>query len=52
MESLFDLEILFGLAILTVVFVRRLRFPSIVGFLIAGILASPHALGLVKDTKK
>lgn len=52
MESLFDLEILFGLAILTVVFVRRLKFPSIVGFLLAGVLGGPHALGLVSDPKK
>lgn len=52
MESLFDLEILFGLAILTVIFVRRIRFPSIVGFLFAGILGGPHALGLVTDPKR
>ncbi len=52
MESLFDLEILFGLAILTVIFVRRMRFPSIVGFLLAGILGGPHALGLVIDPKR
>jgi CPA2 family monovalent cation:H+ antiporter-2 len=50
MEVLLDLEILFGLAILTVLFIRRLQFPSIIGFLAAGMLAGPHALALVKNT--
>ncbi len=50
MEVLLDLEILFGLAILTVLLVRRLQLPTIIGLLGAGILAGPHALALVKST--
>ncbi|MBT0664193.1 cation:proton antiporter [Geobacter pelophilus] len=50
MDVLFDLEILFGLAILTVLLVRRLALPSIIGFLAAGMIAGPHALGLVKSS--
>ena len=38
MAILLDLEILFGLAILTVLLVRRLALPSIIGFLAAGKL--------------
>ena len=49
-DLLQDLEILFGLALLTVVLFRRLRFPSIIGFLATGIVAGPHALGFIADT--
>lgn len=49
-QVLRDMEILFGLAVFTVVLLRRLMFPSIIGFLATGILAGPYALGLIKDT--
>ena len=51
-QSLIDLEILFGLAVVTVVLFRRLMFPSIIGFLVSGVLAGPHALGLIRDTRQ
>jgi monovalent cation:H+ antiporter-2, CPA2 family len=46
---LLDMEILFGLAVATVILFRRLMFPSIIGFLVAGVLAGPHTLGLIKN---
>ncbi len=49
-ETLQDIEILFGLALITVIFFRRLMFPSIVGFMATGILAGPHALGFIKNS--
>lgn len=49
-ESLKDVEILFGLALVTVVLFRRLMFPSIIGFLATGILAGPHALAFIRNT--
>ena len=49
-EALKDIEILFGLALITVVLFRRLMFPSIIGFLVTGILAGPHALAFIRDT--
>ena len=51
-EALKDIEILFGLALVTVVLFRRLQFPSIIGFLVTGILAGPYALAFIKDTHK
>lgn len=48
-EGLRDFEVMIGLAIVTVVLFRRLHLPSIIGFLAAGVLAGPHALGLIKD---
>ena len=49
MEGLKDIVILFGLALITVVILRRFKFPSIIGFLITGILAGPYALGFIRD---
>lgn len=49
-EALLDMEILFGLALVTVILFRRLMFPSIIGFLVTGIVAGPHALGFIRDT--
>ncbi len=49
-EALKDIEILFGLALVTVILFRRLMFPSIIGFLVTGVLAGPHALAFIKNT--
>jgi CPA2 family monovalent cation:H+ antiporter-2 len=49
-EALQDIEILFGLALVTVILFQRLKFPSIIGFLVTGVLAGPHALAFIKDT--
>ncbi len=49
-EGLKDIEVLFGLALVAVVLLRRLKFPSIIGFLVAGMLAGPFALGFIRDT--
>jgi CPA2 family monovalent cation:H+ antiporter-2 len=49
-ETLHDIEILFGLALITVIIFRRLMFPSIIGFMATGILAGPHALGFIRDS--
>ena len=49
-EALKDIEVLFGLALVTVVLFRRLNFPSIIGFLVTGILAGPYALAFIQDT--
>ncbi|HEY3309233.1 MAG TPA: cation:proton antiporter [Desulfuromonadaceae bacterium] len=49
-EALQDIEILFGLALVTVILFQRLKLPSIIGFLVTGILAGPHALAFIKNT--
>ncbi|HBG07275.1 MAG: sodium:proton exchanger [Geobacteraceae bacterium GWC2_58_44] len=49
-QGLKDIEILFGLGLFTVILLRRLKFPSIVGFLLTGIVAGPYALGFIKNT--
>ncbi|WP_054696394.1 monovalent cation:proton antiporter family protein [Syntrophomonas palmitatica] len=44
-----DIILIFALAIGVVYLCQKLRIPSVVGFLITGVLAGPHGLGLVSD---
>lgn len=52
MESAFltTLVVIFGVSALVVFFLHKVRIPSIVGFLIAGVLIGPYGIGMVKDT--
>ncbi|KPK29860.1 MAG: potassium transporter KefB [Nitrospira bacterium SG8_3] len=45
---LHDIVIIFGLSITIVFICHRLRVPTIVGFLLTGILTGPYGLGLIK----
>ncbi|PIU54076.1 MAG: potassium transporter KefB, partial [Deltaproteobacteria bacterium CG07_land_8_20_14_0_80_60_11] len=42
-----DLVIIFGLSIVVLFICHQLRVPATVGFILTGILAGPHLLGLV-----
>ena len=42
-----DILILFGLAIVVLLICHRLHVSTIVGFLLTGILAGPHGLGMI-----
>jgi CPA2 family monovalent cation:H+ antiporter-2 len=42
-----DIVIIFGLSVAVLFLCHRLGVPTIVGFLLTGILAGPHGLGLV-----
>ncbi len=44
--------IVFGLAILVLLACHKLKIPSIVGFLLTGVLAGPSGLGLVTSEKE
>ncbi len=43
-----DIIIIFVLSIAVLFLFNRLRMPALVGFLVTGILAGPHGLGLIK----
>ena len=43
-----DIVIIFGLSIAVLFIFHMIRVPAIVGFLLTGILAGPHGLGLVE----
>ncbi len=46
-ELLTDILIIFTLSVVVLYICHRLNLPTIVGFLISGILAGPHGLGLI-----
>lgn len=48
-EFLKSIVIIFGLSGIVVFLLDRLRVPSIIGFLVAGILLGPHGLKLITD---
>jgi len=43
-----DIIVICGLALCVIFVCRRLAIPSIVGFLLTGVVAGPHGLGLVR----
>ena len=45
---LYDICTIFGLSIGVLLVCHRLRVPSIVGFLLTGLIAGPHGLALIK----
>lgn len=49
LEFLKSLVVIFGVSALVVFLLHRLKMPSIVGFLIAGVIIGPYGVGLVKD---
>lgn len=47
-----DIVIIFSLASFVIWLFHKLNLPSIIGFLITGMLAGPHALGLIKSVEE
>lgn len=47
-----DIIIIFALAVFVLFLCHKLKIPSIVGFLLTGILAGPHGLALVKSVEQ
>lgn len=50
MEFLKLLEIIFIASAIVVFVLHKLKIPSLVGFLVAGVIIGPHGVGVVKDT--
>lgn len=45
-----DIAVIFILAIFVIYVFNKIHIPSIIGFLLTGVIAGPYALGLVKAT--
>jgi CPA2 family monovalent cation:H+ antiporter-2 len=52
MGSLSNIVIIFGLAVGVIFVCSRLKIPSIVGFLLTGILAGPHGMALIESPEQ
>ena len=48
-DFLKDIVIIFGLASIVVFLFNKFKLPSVIGFLLTGIIAGPYALALVND---
>ncbi|MDF1541718.1 MAG: cation:proton antiporter [Anaerosomatales bacterium] len=48
-ELVVDVTAVFALSIVAVLICHRLKIPAVVGFLIGGVLAGPHVLGLISS---
>lgn len=47
-----DIEIIFGLSILILLVFHRIRLSPVLGFLVTGIIAGPHVLGIINDLEQ
>ncbi|HZI93893.1 MAG TPA: cation:proton antiporter [Patescibacteria group bacterium] len=52
LDILRDLVVIFGVSVLVVLLLHRLRLPTITGFLLSGMLLGPHGLSLVSDLER
>jgi len=48
-EFLQSLVIIFGVSAVTVFLLHRVKVPTIVGFLISGLIIGPYGIGMIKD---
>ena len=44
-----DLAVIFAVSLLAILLFHRLKLPALPGFIVAGVLLGPNALGLVSD---
>jgi len=44
-----DLAIIFAVSLLVILVFHRIKLPALPGFIVAGVLLGPNALGLVSD---
>src|SRR6266700_2877557 len=44
-----DLAVIFAVSLLVILLFHRLKLPALPGFIVAGVLVGPNALGLVSD---
>lgn len=49
-DFLKSLVIIFGASAVVVFLLHKLKIPSLIGFLAAGVIIGPHGIGLIKDT--
>ncbi len=50
-EFLSSLVIIFGVSAFVVYLLNRLKIPSVVGFLISGIIIGPYGIALIRNTR-
>jgi monovalent cation:H+ antiporter-2, CPA2 family len=51
-HTLWKIVLLLAIGVIVAAAFRRLKLPSIIGYLIAGVVIGPHALGLIPDDEQ
>ncbi|WP_028448726.1 monovalent cation:proton antiporter family protein [Chitinibacter tainanensis] len=51
-STLHNFLFLLAIAVLTVVFCRKIKLPPMLGYLVIGIFVGPHALGLIESSEE
>ena len=51
-DILKDLAVIFAVSVLVILVFHRLRLPALPGFIVAGMVLGPNALGLVSDAHR
>jgi CPA2 family monovalent cation:H+ antiporter-2 len=46
-----DLAVIFTISVIVILLFHRLKLPALPGFIVAGVLVGPNALGLVSDVR-
>src|SRR5438132_6024879 len=47
-----DLAVIFGASLVVILVFHRLRLPALPGFIVAGVLLGPNALGFIPDVHR
>jgi len=47
-----DIEIIFGLSILILLLFHKIKLSPVLGFLVTGIIAGPHVLGIIREMEQ
>lgn len=47
-----EIEIIFGLAIFILLLFHRIKLSPVLGFLVTGMIAGPHVLGIIQDPEQ
>ena len=47
-----DLAVIFGASLVVVLVFHRMRLPALPGFIVAGVLLGPNALGFIPDVHR
>jgi CPA2 family monovalent cation:H+ antiporter-2 len=48
-EVIYDISIIFGLAVIVLLVCSKFKIPSVLGFLLTGVIAGPDALHLTQS---
>jgi len=52
LSILYDILIIFGLSLIVGLLFNRIRIPPMIGFIVAGVIAGPYMLSLIRSPEQ